>query len=125
MIYTLCGHEDIVTMELKSGYVLAFCANCHLSDSMPPLTASGPDELLPWWDHKPAAKEEIDACRPGVNRWQERRQYVREEIKLIRDLLQWEDEIGEPHDPALLRELCDLLTEQQRTGIQWPTSFSH
>lgn len=107
-VHTLCDHTEISARTFTfqgEEYTFEQCATCGLSPDTPPITASGPGELEPWWEWKPISGAKINRDRPGINRVQTSRTEARDQVKLLEQLVAWEAELGETPDPALAEEL--------------------
>lgn len=120
MIEVLCDHSKIQQYVNKKGEVLfECCATCGLPPDTPVL-AGYPGELEAWWDWKAMKKKEIDACRPNINRIQERKADLREEAKLLTELLAFEAELGD-EPSGLMDEL--IKVNAQRTAMHYDQHF--
>lgn len=107
-MYVLCNHSTTTIHRFEyngTDYTYERCDTCGLTPDTAPITASGPNELLPWWDWKPISGKRITDARPGINRVQAQRTAARDEVMLLQELIAFEHELGEAPDPALAAEL--------------------
>lgn len=119
-MHILCDHSEVKTYRIKLSEDRHFdyevCDNCGLSPDTPILSSMHEGELLPWWEWKPISGKQITDARPGINRVQDERTKARDQVKLLQQLIEWEQELGETPDPALAEELAAAEVHRASLG---------